>query len=436
MPQARVDSRVILDTSAGFAGVRGLHETNQTRDLNLMIEEDGDHFRLMVMTSNREVRAAFGDLLGRQPIIPITKEELAGAIQKCREVWRRAVVDHKVDGQDIFQDGWDLSDRPDILQSVLPQIADAGAKLFLTVFFPRRLGGGADDETLRSVGLVLRELMQRPLVLKITSDSFFAPWTLMYSRPNTEPATAEGFWGYQHLIEHVPASSGSMGQELRQESPLGLGLQFDKDIDIDLNVRCLAPVLELIDSYDASVLTRKDRVLRADLERALKSREVKEQILYFCCHAQQEGDFAAMRFDENFIILSDRPQDLKDNRITPDDIRLWIDVNVLEGNPVVFLNACGGGQMNSLFYEAFGKTFLGLGASAVIGPQVEVPAALAGEFARRFFEEFFRGSSDRQLGRILFDLRRQLFDQHANPLGMIYSVYRGADVYLKEGVTV
>lgn len=438
MPEASIDARVILDTAGGFGSVRGIHETNRGRDLNLMIEEEGDRFRLMLVTSHPDIRAAFGDLYGRNPVIPLTREELAGAVQKCRQTWRTHVVDRIVDGTLIFQERWDLADRPDVLQTVLPKIAEAGAKLFLAIFFPRRPGGGADDETLRGIGLTLREQMRRPLALKITSDSFYAPWALMYSSQvsDRESATAEGFWGYQHQIEHVPPSSGSMGQELVQELPLRMGLQFDRAIDSELSVRCLAPVLELLDSYQPGLLERKERLTKADLERALRDRDVTEHILYFCCHAQQEGDFASMRFDENFIVLSDRPQEVADNRITPEDIRLWLDVNLLDNGPVVFLNACGGGQMNSLFYEGFGSTFLGLGASAVIGPQVEVPAVFAGEFAARFLTEFLQGSPARQLGQILFNLRRQMLDQYRNPLGMIYSMYRGADTYLRDAIGI
>jgi hypothetical protein len=86
--------------------------------------------------------------------------------------------------------------------------------------------------------------------------------------------------------------------------------------------------------------------------------------------------------------------------------------------------------VNSTFYESFGRVFLSRQASAVIGPQTEVPALFAGEFARCFFEEFFQGGSDNSLALVLHRLRRKMWDQYCNPLGLVYSLYRGADIFL------
>jgi hypothetical protein len=100
------------------------------------------------------------------------------------------------------------------------------------------------------------------------------------------------------------------------------------------------------------------------------------------------------------------------------------------------LNACQGAQLNSVFYQGFANTFLSRDASAVIGPQTEIPAVFAGEFARRFLDAFFAGGRDRdgnlvrQVGSILWDLRREFLDRYNNPLGLLYSLYRGADVFL------
>ena len=77
----------------------------------------------------------------------------------------------------------------------------------------------------------------------MTSDSFFAPWSLVYSdRLALDGADArpEGFWGYQHLIEHAPPGHGHLANELRLGDRLEVGLQLDEGIDRDLEVPCLA----------------------------------------------------------------------------------------------------------------------------------------------------------------------------------------------------
>jgi len=435
MGSIRVEPRVIVDASEQFGIVRGVHETNVDRALNLIIKEDGQHFRLRIQTSDPELLAALGEDIQRAPLIPLTRTELAGHVQECRQTWMSKVVNRLVGEQLLFQNAWNLAASPEILNDALPDLAKAGAKLFLAIFYPQRMDGGEDDEILRRIGKILRDEMARVTRwVRVSSSSFFAPWSLIYSEPvDRDNIRLEGFWGYQHMVEHTPSDSGSLGNELAFTQPLRIGLQIDQTIDTELDVSCLKPVRELLASY-AGGLLQEERPLRDIFEQALRSGPPADQILYFCCHAQQEGDATAIRQDQSYLILSDRPEELLDNRITPTDIRMWMDMNTFRSSPLVFLNTCGGGQMNSLFYESFGRMFLGLQASAVVGPQTEAPAVFAGEFGRRFLAAFFEGGRDRQVGKILFQLRREFLTVHHNPLGMIYSLYRGADVFLPVGL--
>lgn len=436
MPEAHVEPVVEHDAAAGFGVVRGVHETNRDRDLHLIIEPDGNHFHLTVQTADEDLAAAFGDDLEHE--LPVTAGELWGLVQACRQAWRTHLVDLRQGNGFPFQEEWDHAARPGLAAAALPRLAEAGSKLFLALFYPRPPGDPARYAGLRRIGRVLRrEMSAKTRWLRVTSDSFFAPWSLIYSDPLALDGAdwrPEGFWGYQHLIEHAPPGAGGLGNELEppDDGPLEVGLQLDRTIDDTLGVPCLGPVLELLDGFPKRSLVRHLRGTRAELARALREGPASEQVLFFCCHAEQEGDLTGFRIDESYLALSDRPVDAA--RITPGDLTLWMDMKEFARRPLVLLNACGSGQLNSIFYAGFGRTFLGLGASSVIGAQTELPAVFAGEFARRFLAAFFAGGLDNKVGEVLFRLRRELFDRHHNPLGLIYSLYRGADNYLARAV--
>jgi hypothetical protein len=141
-----------------------------------------------------------------------------------------------------------------------------------------------------------------------------------------------------------------------------------------------------------------------------------DRVVYFCCHGDA-GDDAAK---SSSIKLEDG------GLITVDYLGQNL-VNTLD-NPVVFMNSCQGGQVYSRFYRSFARWFLDRGANCVIGAQIDLPAVLAAWYAVHFFERFFSG--DELVGRIVQDLARTLFLEHNNPLGLVYSVYRGIDTRL------
>jgi hypothetical protein len=76
----------------------------------------------------------------------------------------------------------------------------------------------------------------------------------------------------------------------------------------------------------------------------------------------------------------------------------------------------------------------------VLGTVTEIPAVFAGRFPQCFFDEFFQGGIDqsgkalRSVGHVMFELRRRFLDVHNNPLGLLYTVYYGADAYLEKAM--
>lgn len=419
----------VLDQTDGFTNIRGVHETNQWRRIHLIIDRKSDDrtkdcFRLRVQS---DLFDAFEDEW--EADIPLTPELLWGVVQRCRQKWHDEAVFFKEKEVYVLQQTWDFSREPQITTGLLPKLAIAGSILFQKLFSLDGQGGGPEGDKLRKIGRKLADLSRKhSLWIRVTSDEFYAPWNLIYSaslRVDGSDAEADGFWGYKHLVEHVPRT-GCRGNELCPNQPLQVALQLDEGIDSSLGVQCNVVIENLLKAYDLSVIPRN----RSDiLAMALRTAPLLDQVLYFCCHATSEGGTTKLRIDDGYLELTDK------QHITTGDLDFWMATNQFEHGPVVFLNACEAAQMNSVFYQGFARTFLSRRASAVIGPQTEIPAVFAGEFARAFLEQFFAGGRQNQIGQVLFRLRREFLGQHKNPLGLVYSVYRGADVFLPNPAT-
>jgi hypothetical protein len=422
-------AKVVNDRSNGFSTLRGSRTTNRRRDINLIIKPSGSTFEIRVQTPLQ----SFDTKTSWEDTLQLTPQSLWGAAQIARHAWHEVAVDLKIGNAFPLQERWDFSNDAGLRAKLLPRLALAGSILFRQIFFPRDTTDRNKFQRLREIGNILqKESNEKSLWIRVTSGEFYAPWNLIYSKDLADDgsdATPEGFWGYRHVIEQAPGD-GSLEPDPQFDHPLQIGVQMDENIDSKLNVPCNAPVLALLDSYADGAIHKETRNNSAVFKKALGAACLLDDILYFCCHAVAEGDNTTFRMGESQFSLTDGVA------ITPAEMDLCLKENVFQRGPIVFLNACQGAQLNSVFYQGFANTFLSRDASAVIGPQTEIPAVFAGEFARRFLDAFFAGGRDRdgnlvrQVGSILWDLRREFLDRYNNPLGLLYSLYRGADVFL------
>lgn len=416
MEKQTVNSSLLDDNSNGFRSLSKLDGRNQQRRINLIIT--GEDSRLHI----RGVGDGLDAFENWEDDLPLNKQELWAAVQKCRQAWQAAIKSSENGGLPL-QD--ELKQTPEFLGRILPSLASAGSRLFETIFFP------IDPEKysgLARLGHRLRELTEEGSIwIRVTSGCCFAPWSLMYSKdPGFEgkDARKEGFWGYEHLVEHAPRA-GNITNRLSGSGPLLFASHLDTNIDKDLSVECNALIEELLKSYDQ--LNSEPRNDKLTMYNALKSSQHNEHILYFCCHGVVGGDPDVISFTDNRLELTDKKP------ITAADIKSWMQDRTFARKPLVFLNMCQGAQIDSLFYRAFAETFLAKDASAVIGPETDMPAVFAGQFASKFLDGFFAGGPA-TVGSILFELRRHFVDQFNNPLGLLYSLYRGADVRLDHGL--
>lgn len=106
------------------------------------------------------------------------------------------------------------------------------------------------------------------------------------------------------------------------------------------------------------------------------------------------------------------------SRVFLDD--LYDDVNRFAKAPFVFLNMCESAQLSPSLSDSFVHFFLDRGAHAVIGTECPMTVSFAHPFASRLLSNLFRGAP---VGSAIVDARRHFMREHANPLGLAYTLY-------------
>lgn len=433
MSRSQVDLTLesMVSNSDGFARVAGLHEHNLPRDGGMRIREISGRFLLI----------PYGDLFPPPETwdteIPLNAEYLFRHVQDCRGVWQQLIVEHKETIADPkggmlnsfpFQEEWDHKGKASKAICVLgSQLAVAGAQLFFHVF-------ENGDEVLTRVANRLREATaSRQLVLTITSDKFFVPWGMIYTHPRTNEKLAtdgsnfdwEGFWGFRHIIEHnteyVLLATG-----IRPDSAglIPMSINIDESIDASLGGAYIASQLAFFKGL--SVLDRRERRRKVELQTALSSEAFSDRIVYFCCHGIGAGNADAPNLSSAQLALTDQQP------ITAAEMAFWLQHRDFPSHPIVFINACQGGQMTTIFYQTLAVEFLKRKATCMIGAQIDIPAVFATEYARCLFGKFLNATTEGvvKLGPLIRDLAREFVKVHNNPLGLVYSIYRGADCFV------
>jgi hypothetical protein len=100
----------------------------------------------------------------------------------------------------------------------------------------------------------------------------------------------------------------------------------------------------------------------------------------------------------------------------------------LDGQALVFINACQGASQDAFYYDGFMPFFINqLGARGLIGTEVDAPQRLAHHVGMRFLQEF---GSGKPIGEIFWHLRRAFLAEHQNMLAFNYSLYSLSEVHL------
>ena len=395
-------------------------------------------------TVTYSVRAGGDELLKRlgggggepEGELKIDRFSLHEAIVEVQHAWQDHVIlrlEAQPTGEQLspFTSKWDLSadtHAENRLREVVRPLAEAGYKLFQLLFF-------VGDERLRKIGKELKNILHDSgQVISIQSNSVFAPWWMLYTPPpghenfdtNEDiPVPWEGFWGYSHLVEHnFKYSLGWTPCIAVDDAGVTVGVNVDRNLDEEFpETPCIAPVISMFQSTAAATIVRETK---RRLAQDIKSPDYGDHIMYFGCHGI--GVSSAVEPTQAHVQLTDR------EAIRNTDFMAWLSQTPLRTTPIVFINACQGGQMSSLFYTAFGNELISRGANCLIGPQIDIPPVFAVEYAKAFFTELSlpQVMDPGTYGLIRAgDVFRRMANtgvtQRKNPLGLAMSLYRGID---------
>ncbi|MFD8493358.1 hypothetical protein [Amycolatopsis sp. NPDC059657] len=414
---------VTVDNTDGLRHVAG-PSYNRARTINLrFLRFPGREGYLVQAWGSAFPEDGGGGYQGR---LQRAHHDLEASVDVLRRTWQRHVIENRCQEGDTsrirypFADDWDLSepDHKRRLAEVGLTLARAGHNTFRMLFH----GGDKGLDTIR--GHLLEALRHGENVISVESDELIVPWGMLYTGAETTgyPAPADwsfgGFWGYRHIIEHTFTRTENFDSRIAVTNPgeVVVGLNVDHEVDAQF------PAAPFVTSLIEFFTPRAKVVLRSskdELAMAFQDSAFPDHIMCFGCHGKVATDGVV---ENPYLRLSDH------EKIYSTDLMAWLADTPLATQPFVFVGACQGGQVSSLFYSAFGKALLENGARCLVGPQVDLPPAFACEYSRRLFTDFLQPGT--KLGDIVRSLTRAFIDDHANPLGLMFTLYRGIDVHL------
>ncbi|GAB0102731.1 hypothetical protein JMUB6875_17010 [Nocardia sp. JMUB6875] len=354
--------------------------------------------------------------------LELDPQEVKSVCELLRSEWVRQIIHYEPEGEGCtwpFSELWDLSDRPHLLADKVVTLAELGNTAF------RRLFSG--DPGIQQIRAILEQaLRSREQVISFESENLCMPWGMIYTspytdhpRPTEEHWSYEGFWGYQHIIEHTFERVIDFDPRiLIPDSGLTVGMNVDHRIDADYKDTLYIDRTIQFFRAQATVVVRSRK---REVAKAFQDKNFADNITFFGCHAQVSGEGGP-------LILPYLQLD-QDDRIHGEEIKDWLQDPGLATRPFVYIGACEGGQVGSTFYSDCGGALLGKnGGRCLLGPQLPLPPGFAAEYSSLLFTEFTRPGT--KLGDIVKDLTHKFIEDHENPLGLMFSLYRGIDVHL------
>jgi hypothetical protein len=305
----------------------------------------------------------------------------------------------------FVNDSFDLNVGRKEARKGLSILKQAGVRLWSDIF--------DSFDGLRPIRLQLRQLLDSAdtlSILQIVSDDIFLPWQLIYMNDGREESNPDLFWGMHLQIEQTLAT--------------GLGLRLNPAR------QPVEPITAYVNSgLPQATLNMHRQVLtnfrnkESELLEDLKKLDNRSAALYFYCHAEYNSKDA----QQSWIELTDRRA-----RVTLGTLRDTTRVDPVsqaqiefKSAPLVFLNACHSGEMDSALYQSFvGFMLRDKKAGGVVGTETQMPAYFATAVAVEFWA---RAQTGAPIGQILLDLRRHYWKKFNNPLAFLYSLYANAD---------
>ena len=425
-----------VSNSDNFTNLVGIYPDNIPFEVQLRVDPHRDGFFFLLFGPSVTVPDVQG-------ISKRSAKDIFLLVEECRKKWAEQIVSLNqpvpkptggMRNEFPFQEYWDFCADPKLLKKAAPQLARAGNRLFELVF------ESASDNDLKELARILRGILAaQPRYVGVTSDKFFLPWGMLYTHPipgeklNRDGSNwdKEGFWGYRHIIQHNPKKSRSDPRIQSKAGAVPLSINLNEKITTELKLTAserafIEEHFKLIAQLGGKFFIK--RTIKKELEQSFcEQRQMLERILYFYCHGHGSTDGSAVELDTSKLILTDGPVDA----VSALDFQAWAKDAPLTTQPLIFINACQGGHMTTMFYQTLAFELLGQGAVGVVGAQIDIPAIFAAAYAKRVFTHFFEKNKGRvRLGPLLRETNKEFWNKHNNPLGLVYSLYRGVDCFI------
>jgi hypothetical protein len=302
-------------------------------------------------------------------------------------------------------------------RQALAPLADVGQQYWNLLF-----KGPRAPEGLKRLADEMRAMPQgSTFQVVVESQQFIVPWALLYDKPGmitAETLDWSGFWGYRYILDVLPP--GRYPSPQMTQTPLSLQLLFNDETPLR---QFTSEQEQVIRQQPGGTVATVDRGHAAIQQRLTQPNSVA--FLYLYCHGTQVSgalQLGPMASESALSFSRNQQLRLADLRRLP--------VAPLDGQPLVFLNACEGATQDAFFYDGFMPFFVEeLGARGFIGTEVKAPQRLAHDIALRFWQDF---TSGQPIGEILWRIRRDYLDQHHNILAFNYSLYCLSEVRLAQ----
>lgn len=259
------------------------------------------------------------------------------------------------------------------------------------------------------------------IAIQVTSEDFFLPWELIYPCSLDEPLDYHHFWGMNYIISRVIVQEARPGAfvspviSVATCPKLGLltygGLPHVTEKEI--------PFFEKL-AQDGKIALFKLR----NLDPEKKREEFKEfkgfwgnelNLAHFACHAFYEDGTPNL----SRVLLSD------EFSVSLQDLEVY--GIIINGHPLIIMNACETGNLNPLYTSYFAAAFLKYGARGVVATECAVSDGFAADFAEQLYTHLLAG---KPLGESLLGMRQYFLEKYHNPSGLLYSMYAPPSIRL------
>ena len=396
-------------------------------DLSIDVATDDGGFRLCFASGK-------GDAIKAQVRVELAREDLQRDLGEVRDIWLDI-------GLDVFAK--DLKAATTYSgREQLRGLAQAGQRLWQLLF----CNGPADG----SAWAFGEDLRANPLPdgayisVRILSNAreFTMPWQLLYDRdvPDKGDIDPSGFWGVRYVVTQQLANGAP--QPVRTPTPSGGNLAVFIEGTI-----AQSPAQVAFTSTAAAAAVRPLSVTvgegRGELEGRLTAGD--DRLLYFFCHGsaavpypawagELENALAAKAAEnpvaQSFLTLIQGDRRLNGSQSSIKLTRNFIELRDLSAlgsrfrhNPIVFLNMCESAQLFPDAGRSFISVFLNRFAGAVIGTECPVPPVFAAAMGEHMLPQLLAGTT---AGNALLVARRDMLNNHGNPLGLAYALWGDA----------